>query len=251
MTVLKLAPALLAAALFGCAPMSSKEGAHWAYDGTGGPDRWGDIEPGFATCKTGMVQSPIDIRGAKPADLPAIAFDYKPSPLKVIDNGHTIQVNYAPGSSITVGGTRYELLQFHFHTPSEERIDGKSNDLVAHLVHRDAAGKLGVVAVLIDSGGEPQPVLGTIWKNLPATKNQESSPANVSINVADLLPRSRGYYAFQGSLTTPPCSEDVRWMVLKSPVMVAESDIAAFARLYAMNARPVQPVNGRPIEVSR
>lgn len=251
MNALKLAPALLAAAALGCAPVLQKDAQHWAYEGPSGPERWGDLDAEFSTCKAGTVQSPIDIRGAKAADLPAIQFEYHPSPLKVVDNGHTIQVNYAPGSSITVGGTRYELLQFHFHTPSEERIDGRSNDMVAHLVHRDASGKLGVVAVLIDSGGEPQPVLGTIWKNLPARKNQEAAPANVSINVADLLPRNRGYYAFKGSLTTPPCSEDVSWMVLKTPVMVAESDVAAFAKLYAMNARPVQPVNGRPIAASR
>ena len=128
----------------------------------------------FATCKLGKVQSPIDIRGAKAADLPAIKFDYKPSPLKVIDNGHTIQVNYAPGSSIDVGGARYELIQFHFHQPSEEKIDGKSHAMVAHLVHKGADGKLAVVAVLLDKGGA-NPTIDAIWKNLPKEKEKEMS----------------------------------------------------------------------------
>lgn len=250
MNALKLAPALLAAATLGCAPGLHKEGKHWAYDGHGGPENWAEVDPAFATCRVGNIQSPIDIRGAKAADLAPIKFDYKPSPLKVVDNGHTIQVNYAPGSAIVVGGARYELLQFHFHTPSEEKIDGRSSDMVAHLVHRSEAGKLAVVAVLLDTGGA-NPVSETIWKNLPREKQKESAPANVAIDATGLLPRDRGYYAFQGSLTTPPCSEDVSWLVLKTPVKVAESDIAAFARLYPMNARPTQPLNGRAIEVTR
>ncbi|HEX6020057.1 MAG TPA: carbonic anhydrase family protein, partial [Burkholderiaceae bacterium] len=142
---------LLAAATCRGAQAQSK-GEHWSYGGHGGPANWGELDPAFATCKLGHVQSPIDIRGAQSADLPAITFDYKPSPLKVIDNGHTIQVNYAPGSSIEVGGARYELLQFHFHKPSEEKIDGKAHAMVVHLVHKDAGGKLAVVAVLLDKG---------------------------------------------------------------------------------------------------
>lgn len=250
MNALKLAPALLAAAVVGCAPALQKDAHQWAYEGPAGPERWGDLDAEFSTCKAGTVQSPIDIRGANPADLPAIQFQYQPSPLKVVDNGHTIQVNYAPGSAIVVAGARYELLQFHFHTPSEERIDGRSSDMVAHLVHRGDAGKLAVVAVMLDTGGA-NPVSEAIFRNLPPAKHRELAPADVSIDATALLPRDRGYYAFQGSLTTPPCSEDVRWMVLKTPVKVAESDIAAFARLYPMNARPVQPLNGRAIEATR
>ena len=169
---------------------------------------------GMPACKLGKVQSPIDIRGAKTADLPAIKFDYKPSPLKVIDNGHTIQVNYAPGSSIDVGGTRYELLQFHFHKPSEEKIDGKAHAMVAHLVHKSADGKLAVVAVLLDKGGA-SPTIDTIWKNLPEGKGEGSISVDATRRCRDAAAERRGYYAFQGSLTTPPCSEDVRWLVLK------------------------------------
>ena len=241
---------LMIAATLSCPLALHAEGKQWAYGGHGAPEKWAELDPTFATCKLGRNQSPIDIRGAKAADLPAITFDYKPSPLKVIDNGHTIQVNYAPGSSIAVGGARYELLQFHFHNPSEEKVDGRSSDMVAHLVHRNEAGKLAVVAVLLDTGGA-NPVIETIFRNVPRKKQQESAPANVSIDAAGLLPGDRGYYAFQGSLTTPPCSEDVGWLVLKTPVRIAESDIAAFAKLYPMNARPTQPLNGRAIEATR
>src|SRR4029453_7494063 len=138
MNILKAMPALFIATALCCGAQAQTEGEHWSYGGHGGPARWGELDHAFATCKLGRVQSPIDIRGAKAADLPAIKFNYKPSPLKVIDNGHTIQVNYAPGSSIDVGGTRYELVQFHFHKPSEEKIDGKAHAMVVHLVHRDA-----------------------------------------------------------------------------------------------------------------
>jgi len=250
MNTLKAISALLAATTLCCATYAYAEGKHWAYGGHGGPKEWGELDQAFATCKLGKVQSPIDIRGAKAADLPAIKFDYKPAPLKVIDNGHTIQVNYAPGSTIEVGGTRYELVQFHFHKPSEEKIDGKSYAMVAHLVHKGADGKLAVVAVLLDKGGA-NPAINAIWKNLPKEKAKEVLAGNVTIDAATLLPGDKGYYAFQGSLTTPPCSEEVRWFVLKTPVKIAESEITAFGKLYPMNARPIQPLNGRAIEATR
>jgi carbonic anhydrase len=238
------------AALSAFTPALAAEGPHWAYTGHGGPKEWGSMDAAFASCQLGQLQSPIDIRGAKPADLPAIKFDYKPSPLKIIDNGHTIQVNYAPGSSIDVGGARYELVQFHFHHPSEEKIDGKAHAMVAHLVHKNAEGKLAVVAVLLDAGGASQ-LIDTVWKNIPHEKGKEATVANSSIDVATLLPDKRDYYTFQGSLTTPPCSEGVTWFVLKAPVKIAESEVAAFAKLYPLNARPVQPLNGRKIETTK
>jgi carbonic anhydrase len=249
MGVLKAVPALFLAAALSCASQAQTTVEHWSYGGHGGPARWGELDPTFSSCKLGHVQSPIDIRGAKAADLPAIKFDYRPSPLKVIDNGHTIQVNYAPGSSMDVGGTRYELVQFHFHKPSEEKIHGKAHAMVAHLVHKDAEGKLAVVAVLLDKGGA-SPTIDTIWKNLPKEKEKEVW-VDATIDAANLLPRDTGYYTFQGSLTTPPCSEDVRWLVLKNPLKIAESEIVAFGRLYPMNARPTQPLNGRAIAATR
>jgi len=249
MNVSKAIPALFVATALCCAHGVRAEGPHWSYQGHGGPAEWGELDPAFATCQLGKLQSPIDIRGAKTADLPAIKFDYKPSPLRVIDNGHSIQVNYAPGSSIDVGGTRYELVQFHFHKPSEEKIDGKAHAMVAHLVHKGADGKLAVVAVLLDAGGT-SPTIDTIWKNLPQEKGKEAT-VNATIDAATLLPADHGYYTFQGSLTTPPCSEDVRWFVLKTPVKVAGSEITAFGKIYPMNARPSQPLNGRTLEATR
>ena len=244
-----LALTSIAVALGGANPAMA-EGGHWGYTGHGSPKEWGNLDPAFSTCKLGKHQSPIDIHGAKAADLPAIQFDYKPSPLKVIDNGHTIQVNYAPGSTIDVGGSKYELLQFHFHHPSEEKVNGKPHAMVAHLVHKNAEGKLAVVAVLLDKGGGSE-VIDAIWKNLPKEKEKEVAVANVTIDVSKLLPANRGYYAFEGSLTTPPCSEEVRWLVLKSPVKIGTEQVAAFGKLYPMNARPTQPLNGRSLQASK
>ena len=239
----------VAATLLCLTAAQAEDKHHWTYHGHGGPAEWGTLEQDFASCKLGKLQSPVDIRGAKAADLPAIHFDYKPAPLRVIDNGHTIQVDYGAGSTIEVGGKRYELVQFHFHKPSEEKIAGKSHDMVAHLVHKDADGKLAVVAVLIDKGGA-NPAIATIWKNLPKEKEKEIE-APATIDASALLPGDKRYYTFQGSLTTPPCSEDVRWFVLKTPLRIESSQIAAFGKLYPMNARPTQALNGRSIEVSR
>ena len=246
MNIPRFLPTLIAAAAFCYGTQPQAEGKHWAYGGHGGPAEWGKLDKEFATCKLGKNQSPIDIRGAKAADLPAIRFDYKPSPLRVIDNGHTIQVNYAPGSSIEVGSSRYELLQFHFHKPSEEKVEGKAYPMVAHLVHKDSDGKLAVVAVLLDKGGA-NPVIATIWKNLPKEKDKESDVENVVVDAGNLLPADKGYYAFEGSLTTPPCSEGVKWMVLKTPVTITQAEIAEFGKHYPMNARPTQPLHGRSI----
>jgi carbonic anhydrase len=203
MDSIKRLVALIIAVPLGYVVAAQADEKHWTYSGHGGPAEWGALSPEFAACKLGRNQSPIDIRGAKAADLPAIKFDYKPSPLKVIDNGHTIQVNYAPGSSIEVGGMRYELVQFHFHKPSEERIGGKSHAMVAHFVHKSPEGKLAVVAVLLDKGGA-NGLIESIWKNLPTAKEKEALVANVTIDAANLLPENKGYYTFQGSLTTPP-----------------------------------------------
>ncbi|HEY2338759.1 MAG TPA: carbonic anhydrase family protein [Burkholderiales bacterium] len=249
MSILRAVLALFSAATFSSTLHAQAEAKHWSYSGPGGPAEWGDLEEAFAACKLGKVQSPVDIRGARQTDLPAIKFAYKSSPLKVIDNGHSVQVNYAPGSSIDVGGKRYELLQFHFHKPSEEKINGQAHAMVVHLVHKDEGGKLAVVAVLLDPGGASQ-TIDTIWKNLPKQKEKEIA-VKARVDAAKLLPADRGYYSFQGSLTTPPCSEEVRWFVLKTPVKIADSEIAAFGKLYPMNARPTQPRNGRAIEATR
>lgn len=230
-------------------PQARTADKHWSYQEHGGAAHWGDLDRSFAACKLGKRQSPIDIRGAKPADLPAITFDYKSAPLRIIDNGHTIQVNYAPGSTIDIGGARYELVQFHFHHPSEEKINGQPHPMVVHLVHKGANGKLAVVAVLLDKG-KMNPMIDLIWKHLPREKEKEVA-IQATVNAANLLPADHGYFTFQGSLTTPPCSEDVRWFVMKHPVTISDDELAAFGKRYAMNARPTQPLNGRTIQATR
>ncbi len=220
---------------------------HWEYEGTHGPTHWGTLDAAYATCLVGKQQSPIDIRHVKAAALPAIKFSYQRSPLKLIDNGHTIQVNYAPGSFITWGAERYELVQFHFHHPAEEEVFGKSYPMVAHLVHKNSAGKLAVVAVLLTEG-QANAVIENLWKSLPTEKGKEVAPDNASVDVDELLPATQGYFTFAGSLTTPPCTEGVTWFVLKTPVQISKEQIAAFGAKYPHNARPVQPVNGRAIQ---
>jgi len=221
---------------------------HWDYQGSGGPERWGRMKPEFAKCSSGTRQSPIDIREGIKVELDPVQFDYKPSAFKVLDNGHTIQVNVAPGNAIEVMGQRFELVQFHFHRPSEERIDGKAFDMVAHLVHKNLEGRLAVVAVLLEKGSA-QPIVQSVWNNLPLEKGDEIA-ARTPIDLNRLLPAERGYFTYMGSLTTPPCSEGVLWMVMKQPVAISGEQIDIFARLYPMNARPIQSASGRLIKES-
>ena len=219
---------------------------HWEYQGKSGPSNWGKLDPRFRNCSTGHTQSPINISGAKKADLPALTFDYNAVPLNIINNGHTIQVTYAPGSSLRVGDSTYRLEQFHFHHPSEEHVNGHVYDMVAHLVHRDAENHLAVVAVLLQTG-DANGLIGTVWQNIPKEQEKALEVPGVVLNVKDLLPADRGYYTFPGSLTTPPCSEGVTWFVLKHPVNLSASQLAEFAKLFPRDARPIESRNGREI----
>lgn len=222
----------------------------WDYSKLHGPNHWGEFEREFAQCSNGHHQSPIDILNPQRVDLPPIQFDYKPSPLDIIDNGHTIMINYAPGSFISVGGKQYELKQFHFHRPSEEKINGKAYEMTVHLVHADQQGKLAVVAVLLQKG-EDNSLVRELWGDLPKEKDKEEHLNNVQIDLAKLLPADRGYYTFDGSLTTPPCSEGVTWYVLKHPVTVTAAEIEQFSKLYRVNARPTQPLYDRLVLESK
>lgn len=222
--------------------------AAWAYDGAHGPDHWAQLAPENAACGSGQRQSPIDITGGIQVDLDAVQFDYRPSGFRVVDNGHTVQVNVASGNSIEVLGRHYELVQFHFHRPSEERIDGKPFDMVVHLLHKSADGKFAMIAVLLEQGSA-QPVVQAVWNNLPLEKGDEVV-AKGPIDISALLPSDRRYYTYMGSLTTPPCSEGVLWMVMKVPVQISPEQLAIFTRLYPMNARPIQAPHGRLIKES-
>jgi carbonic anhydrase len=222
----------------------------WSYSGPTGADNWGKLKSEFAACATGKRQSPIDIRDGAKLELEPIKFDYKPSPLHIVDNGHTVQVNYAEGSSISVAGERYELKQFHFHKPSEERINGRVYDLVAHLVHQSTDGRLAVIAVLFESGPAQNAFIKALWPHLPLEAGREIAPLDVVIDINELLPTARTYYAYMGSLTTPPCTEGVLWLVMKNSVPINAEQVGVFGKLYALNARPVQPGNGRLIKES-
>jgi carbonic anhydrase len=229
-------------------PAAHHDGKHWSYDGESGPQSWGQLKPEFSKCASGTRQSPIDIRDGIRVDLEPVQFDYKPSAFRVLDNGHTVQVNVEPGNSIEVMGRRFELAQFHFHRPSEERIDGKQFDMVVHLVHKDVAGRLAVVAVLLERGSA-HALVQSVWNNLPLEKGDEVS-ARAPLDLNQLLPQDTRYFTYMGSLTTPPCSEGVLWMVMQQPVSVSAEQIDVFARLYPMNARPVQQASGRLIKQS-
>jgi len=245
---MKLACALLLV----CGSCLASEHKHWSYNGETDPAHWAELEGDFTTCSAGKSQSPIDIRheAVHDGNLPALGFAYQSVPLSIIDNGHTIQVNYPPGSFLTVGNKQYQLVQFHFHHPAEEKIDGKGFEMVAHLVHKDANGKLAVVAVLFNAGAA-NGLVNTLWAHLPAVKEHEEVDTAIHINAADLLPKDRSYYSFAGSLTTPPCTEGASWFVLRHAGNVSKPQVAEFSRHYPMNARPVQPLNGRDIRASR
>ena len=222
-------------------------GNQWSYEGETGPANWGR-HPAWSQCATGKRQSPIDLRDGMKVDLEPIAFDYKPSAFNVIDNGHTIQVNVGAGNTITLQNQTYELQQFHFHRPSEERINGKGFEMVIHLEHKDPEGKLAVIAVLLERG-KAQNMIQTVWNNLPLEKNDTVTPSIV-LNVADVLPARREYFTYMGSQTTPPCGEGVLWMVMKEPVQASPAQMALFSRLYPLNARPIQANSGRVVKES-
>jgi carbonic anhydrase len=221
---------------------------HWSYEGDGGPARWGKIDAANAKCDTGERQSPIDIRDGIRVDLEPVLFDYKPVRFNVIDNGHTIQVNLGAGNSITILGRRYDLVQFHFHKPSEEHVNGAAFDMVVHLVHKDIDGKLVVLAVLIQQG-KANSLVQTIWNNMPLEKNDTVSPPG-TIDLNQILPTDRQYYTYMGSLTTPPCTEGVLWVVFKQPIELSADQISIFSRMYPMNARPIQNSSARLIKES-
>lgn len=228
----------------GVAADSGYNDGHWSYTGHNGPEHWAGISKKFKLCGNGKEQSPIDISDAKIANLPAIQFDYKPDRLEILNNGHTILVKSTKGSSVTVDGEKYELLQFHFHSPGENTVDGKVFPMEMHLVHKNTKGEFMIMGVFTRAGAK-NAVLDKIWNHIPQQSGDMKKVASVSINAADLLPTDRSYYRFNGSITIPPCSEGVKWMVLKTSIEVSDKQIKQFSRVVGMNARPVQPVHSR------
>ncbi|MEY4591945.1 MAG: hypothetical protein RIR18_840, partial [Pseudomonadota bacterium] len=225
------------------------EHAHWSYTGEGGPDKWADLDPANRLCREGQRQSPINIEKGMRADLMAVQFNYGPAGFQIIDNGHTIQA-FVPGNVMSLNGKVYQLLQLHFHRPSEERVDGRAYAMVAHLVHKAADGELAVVAVLLQEG-QDNPVVKSFWDGIPLEKNKLVSIDSIPVDLNQLLPKDQRYFNYMGSLTTPPCTEGIVWIVMKEPVSVSADQIDTFARFYSNNARPIQQPSGRLIKESR
>lgn len=221
---------------------------HWSYDGPTGPQAWGQLQPSFNVCAIGKRQSPIHIEESATLQGPAepLQIRYQPSKGTVVNNGHTIQVDVDGENALTVRGSTYRLLQFHFHHPSEERVNYKGYAMVAHLVHKNDMGQLAVLAVLFDPG-EASPVIDTVWTHMPLDVNDRVRLPDNAIDINLALPQDKRYYQFMGSLTTPPCTEGVLWLVLKTPMTLSRDQLKLFSRLFPNNARPIQPVNDRVI----
>ena len=233
----------------------------WSYSGARGPDHWGELDADYAACN-GKAQSPIDIEATRKVALPALKFESKSTPLRgLVNNGYTIRVNYhdAPGTGnfLIAGDERYQLTQFHLHRPGEEYLHGKPSDMAAHLMYQAADGKVAGVAVLLKAG-KANATIRKIWDHMPKTESrilkdfshQEAAVPGVEIDPAGLLPGNLGYYTYTGSVTAPPCNENVTWFVLKTLVEVSAGQIDAFAALYPHDVRPVQPLNGRIVKES-
>ncbi len=234
--------------ILGAAQLVFAQGSHWGYEGKTGPGSWGDVA---GACVAGKGQSPIDIArtgeaAAKPKSLPPLTFRWKESKGEVINNSHTIQISVARGSEILLGRERYELMQFHFHVPSEHRFDGRAAPMEVHFVHRGSNGKQLVVGMMIQVVGKNE-ALAPIFTSLPRTPSVKRA---VSIDLAKIPPANHAYFAYQGSLTTPPCSEGVRWVLLKDSISISSGQYKLFKNMFRNNARPPQPLNGREVAVT-
>jgi carbonic anhydrase len=228
--------------------------AHWDYEADG-PVKWAALSPDFAACGAGKRQSPINLTGAKPAKLSQLLTSFQPAELRVVhhehmadvvNTGHSVQVNASGTDTVTVGDERYVLLQYHFHSPSEHQVDGRSFPAEMHMVHKAADGKLAVIGVLLEEGAA-NPAFAAIGANLPRAKGEENHLPHITVDADDLLPASRMSYRYSGSLTTPPCSEDVTWVVMATPITISAEQLAALRSVLTANNRPVQPLNGRAL----
>jgi carbonic anhydrase len=217
---------------------------HWDYAGDMGPENWGDE---FPTCGKGTKQAPLNITGPFEKSKDVLVVNYKEGPLKILNNGHTIQVNVEPGSTLKVNKDVYNLLQFHFHRPSEEQIDGKPMAMVAHFVHKNADGKLAVLGVLLNDGKD-NAAIQTLWDNAPKAEGPEVVFDKIKFDPSSLVPAALTHYSYEGSLTTPPCTEGVNFYILKTPVDIGKKQVVEFP--FKRNARPVQPLNGRKINAN-
>ena len=229
--------------------MAGKKQAHsgvdWGYTGSGAAHNWGDLDKQYKSCKKGMKQSPVNISKFMQKEMEPLKAAYGQSPLMVVNNGHTVQVNYKEGSKLISGEKMYHLKQFHFHTPSEHYIDGTPYPMEVHFVHQADDGELAVVGVMMKIGKKNE-TIGQIWSHIPKS-GETNMPKDLKVSAADLLPRTGIYYKYDGSLTTPPCTEGVKWHVMQDPIEISQEQLTAFQALFPVNARPVQPLKGRVI----
>ncbi len=234
------------AALALVAGSAAASGGHWGYSGHGAPAHWGELDPAFEICGSGVNQSPIDLTGFIEAEMKPITFNYTGLATEILNNGHSIQANYAAGSTMTVAGKTFELKQFHFHSPSENTINGEFFPMEGHFVHADKDGNLAVIAVMYKIG-DANGGMEKLWKQIPAKVGDKVALAS-QVKAEELIPEDKDYYRFNGSLTTPPCSEGVVWIVMKKPVTVSEAQVKQFTDVMGMpNNRPVQGTHARPI----
>ena len=243
MTFRQISGVLLAAVL-AAGPALAEHHKPYGYGADNGPEKWGQLSDKYALCERGDMQSPIDLAGANARANVKIAVDYQPGPLTVSNKGLTVQADFAPGSSMTSGGSKFNLIQIHFHTPSEHAISGKRYPLTGHFVHASDDGRLGVLGVMFEEGAA-NGTLAQILAATPAKKSDARTVAGQTIDPNKMLPADRAVYRYMGSLTTPPCSEGVNWHVLKHPITASADQIAAFGKLMGNNARPVRALNNR------
>lgn len=222
---------------------------HWAYEGKEGPAEWGALTPEFSQCREGAHQSPVDLASADAAALPALEVHYQPLAPVLVNNGHTVQDTVGKGNTLQVGGRTLELAQFHFHHASEHTLSGRHLPLELHFVHRDDQGKLSVLGLLVDEGAE-NPGLGVLLGHLPKAAGQTVTVGE-TVDLTSLLPADRAYFQYEGSLTTPPCTEGVTWFVLQTPIAASRAQLEQFARVFENNSRPTMPLNDRHVLTSR
>jgi carbonic anhydrase len=222
---------------------ASTEEVVWSYEGETGPEHWGDLKPEFIQCKEGKEQSPVDLIYKKPLSDRPLEIHYQPTAATIVDTGHTIQVNFAAGNVLQVDGKTYTLTNAVFHTASEHTISGNRLPLEIQLNHQADDGSMAVLAVIMIDGSS-HPVIEALWQNMPIQKETEKE-LNFKIDPSDLIPKTRTYYHYMGSLTTPPCTEGVSWNVFNTPLTLSAEQIKSFRALYPSNNRPAQPLNGR------
>lgn len=242
----------LAAVLCLSTAAMAQSAAPWSYQGKRGPLSWGKLSPDYRACSDGREQSPIDIRGAhRNRALQPIAFHYLAGGVTLKNTGYTIEVQVHPGSYIIAGGTRYNLESYSFHHPGEHAVNGRLTDMDVQLIHKSNEGKLAIVAVrLVENRDAPNATLAGLWEHLPETPLETTTDTDM-INPGGLLPGNRGYWTYMGSLTTPPCTEGVRWFVMEQPVTVSTDQLQEFTNLFSLNSRPLQDTHDRLIEANQ